>query len=109
MNDKVIVINDKNFQSEVIEHDGFVLVDFWAEWCGPCIQLMPHVEEFAKSKKGIIKVCKFNVDEQELIPSEFAIQSIPTLIIFNNGKEIARKLGGIGSSDLSEWVEDEIS
>ncbi|MBD0391739.1 thioredoxin [Wolbachia endosymbiont of Pentalonia nigronervosa] len=102
MSDDIVLVNDQNFKSEVIDYTGFVLVDFWAEWCGPCKVIMPHIEQLAKDKKDKIKVCKFNIDEGTEVPSKYGIQSIPTLIIFQGGKEIARKIGAV--SDLSSWV-----
>lgn len=106
MNHDIVSLNDQNFKLEVTDCEGFVLVDFWAEWCRPCQNLMPHIQQLAKDKKGEIKVCKFNIDEGTEIPSKYGIQSIPTLIIFQAGKEIARKVGAI--SDLSSWVEAEV-
>ncbi|MCA4774958.1 thioredoxin [Wolbachia endosymbiont of Mansonella ozzardi] len=107
MSDNITSINDQNFKSEVTDYKGFVLVDFWAEWCGPCKSLMPHVEQLAKDKKGKVKICKFNIDEGTEVPSKYGIQSIPTFVIFQNGKEVARKIGAI--SDLSSWVDSEMS
>ncbi|QOD38650.1 thioredoxin [Candidatus Wolbachia massiliensis] len=107
MSDNIISVSDQNFKSEVIDHKGFVLIDFWAEWCGPCKSIMPRIEQLAKDKKGKIKICKFNIDEGTEVPSKYGIQSIPTLIIFQNGKEISRKIGAI--NDLSDWVDSEIS
>lgn len=107
MSDDIVSVNDQSFKSEVTDHTGFVLVDFWAEWCGPCKAIMPRIEQLAKDKKDKIKVCKFNIDEGTEIPSKYGIQSIPTLIIFQGGKEIARKIGAI--NDLSGWIDDEIN
>lgn len=107
MSDSIIEVNDDNFDAEVTHYKGFVLVDFWAEWCMPCKNLMPHIQQLAKDKKDEIKVCKFDIDEGSEISSKHGIQSIPTLIIFQDGKEIARKIGA--TSDLASWVESEIS
>ncbi|MGL9732160.1 MAG: thioredoxin [Wolbachia sp.] len=107
MSDDITSINDQNFKSEVTDYKGFVLVDFWAEWCGPCKSLMPRIEQLAKDKKGKVKICKFNIDEGTEVPSKHGIQSIPTLIIFQNGKEVARKIGAI--SNLLSWIDSEIS
>ncbi|MDN5247841.1 MAG: thioredoxin [Wolbachia endosymbiont of Tyrophagus putrescentiae] len=107
MSDNITSVNDQNFKSEVADYKGFVLVDFWAEWCGPCKSLMPHVERLAQDKNGTIKVCKFNIDEGTETPTKYGIQAIPTLIIFSDGKEIARKTGLV--SNLAGWVDDEIS
>ncbi len=107
MSDDITSVSDQNFKSEVADYKGFVLVDFWAEWCRPCKNLMPRVEQLAKDKKGKIKICKFNIDGGAEVLSKYGIQSIPTLIIFQDGKEIARKIGTI--NDLSSLVDDEIS
>lgn len=107
MSDDIKSVNDQNFKSEIIDYKGFVLVDFWAEWCGPCKNLMPHIEQLAKDKKDKIKICKFNIDEGSEMPGKLGIQSIPTLIIFQDGEEIARRVGAI--SDLPSWVDSEIS
>jgi thioredoxin 1 len=105
MSDSIILVDDQSFESEVTSYKGFVLVDFWAEWCQPCKAIMPHIEQLAKDKKDKIKICKFNIDDGNEVPSKYGIQSIPTLIIFQNGKEIARKIGAIG--DLPSWVDSE--
>lgn len=107
MSDDITSVNDQNFKSEVIDYKGFVLVDFWAEWCGPCKSLMPRIEQLAKDRKGKIKICKFDIDEETEVPSKYGVQSIPTLIIFQDGKEIARKIGA--TNDLLSWVDSEIS
>ncbi|MCV3769308.1 thioredoxin [Wolbachia endosymbiont of Dipetalonema caudispina] len=103
----IISVDDQNFKSEVRNYKGFVLVDFWAEWCRPCKSLMPRIDQLAQDKEGKIKICKFNVDEGVDVPGEYGVQSIPTLIIFQDGKEIARKVGAI--NDLSSWVSSKIS
>lgn len=107
MSDDITPVNDQNFKSEVTDYKGFVLVDFWAEWCGPCKSLMPRIEQLAKDRKGKIKICKFDIDEGTEVPSNYGVQSIPTLIIFQDGKEIARKIGA--TNDLLSWVDSEIS
>ncbi|MFP3023021.1 MAG: thioredoxin [Wolbachia sp.] len=107
MSDDITTVNDQNFESEVTNHKGFVLVDFWAEWCGPCKTLMPRIEQLAKDRKDKIKICKFDIDGETEVPSKYGVQSIPTLIIFQDGKEIACKIGAI--NDLHSWVDSEIS
>ncbi|WFW29941.1 MAG: thioredoxin [Wolbachia endosymbiont of Menacanthus eurysternus] len=107
MTDNIILVNDFNFKSEVTDYQGFTLVDFWAEWCKPCKSLIPYIEQLARDKKNKIKVCKFNIDEGSEMLSKYGIQSIPTLIIFQNGKEIARKIGII--NDLSNWIDSKIN
>ncbi len=79
---------DANFQSEVLESDRPVLVDFWAPWCGPCRMVGPTIEELAKQYDGIVKVGKLNIDENQQAPSDFGISSIPAVLLFNDGKVV---------------------
>ncbi len=92
-----LVITKENFESEVLKSDKPVLVDFWAAWCGPCKMLSPVIDEIAEERSDI-KVGKINVDEQPELASQFAVMSIPTLIVFKNG-EIANKAIGVQSKD----------
>ena len=88
-----IVLTDKNFQNEVMQSDKPVLVDFWAVWCGPCKMIAPIVEEIAVEYADKIKVRKVNVDEQQSLALEYGIVSIPTLLVFKDGKEVDRIVG----------------
>ncbi len=92
------VLTDANFKSEVLQSKIPVLVDFWAEWCGPCRMLSPVVEKIAKEYKGKLKVGKLNVDDNPDTPSEYGIQGIPTLLIFKNG-ELAQRLVGFQAEE----------
>lgn len=103
----VLKVTDESFESEVVKHKGFVIVDFWAEWCGPCRQLGPVVDEFAKEFIGKVKVCKMNVDENPEYPTRLGIRGIPTLIMFQDGKQIATKVGAVPKSMLVEWFNSE--
>jgi thioredoxin 1 len=105
----LLEVNDENFKKEVSTNKGFVLVDFWAPWCGPCRQLGPLVEQVATEMVGKIKVCKMNVDDNPETPSQFGIRGIPALIIFQNGKPVANKVGFMPKATLTEWIESEIS
>jgi len=87
-----ININDQNFQSEVMESDQKVLLDFWASWCAPCRMLLPTVEEIAKERPDL-KVCKINVDDEPILAEKFGIVSIPTLIVMKDGEVINRAMG----------------
>lgn len=88
-----ITITKDNFENEVIKSDKPVLVDFWATWCGPCRMLAPVVEEIAEENSELIKVGKVNVDEEPLLANQFGISSIPTLILFKDGKPVSTSLG----------------
>ncbi len=101
-------INDNNFKQEVLEEDLPVLVDFWAEWCGPCRMVAPVVEQIAKEYKGKLKVCKLNVDEAPKTASSYGIMSIPTLAIFKNGKVVDKILGALPKADLETTIKKHI-
>lgn len=96
-------VSDENFSSEVLEHKGIIIVDFWAEWCGPCRQLGPILEEFAADNIANVKVCKMNVDDNPETPSSYGIRSIPTMIMFKDGKQVDTKVGVLQKSALMEW------
>ena len=101
-----ININDGNFKQEVLEESLPVLVDFWAEWCGPCLMVAPAVEQIAKEYKGKLKVCKLNVDEAPKTASEYGIMSIPTLGIFKEGKMVDKVIGALPKSELEKAVKE---
>lgn len=88
-----IVLNNENFESEVLQASVPVLVDFWATWCGPCMMLAPTVEQVAKQANGSYKVGKVNVDEQPALAAKYGIESIPTLIVFKNGSLVKKSVG----------------
>ena len=95
-----IKTNDTNFKQEVLDSDIPVLVDFWAEWCGPCLMVAPIVEAIAKKYKGKLKVCKVNVDEAPGTSSEYGIMSIPTLAIFKDGVLADKVIGAVPKTEL---------
>ena len=104
-NELTINVNDENFKEEVINSPSPVLVDFWAEWCGPCRMISPLVEEISKDYEGRLKVCKLNVEEGRRISSEYGVMNIPTLIIFKDGKVVDKVVGVAPKGDLVSKIE----
>ena len=102
------VINDSTFENEVLKSDKPVLVDFFATWCGPCRQMLPIVTELSEEMSDKIKIVKMDVDESPKTPETFAIQSIPTLILFKDGKVLDQKTGAMPKSALLEWINSKI-
>ena len=102
------IITDGNFKSEVLEAKQPVLVDFWAEWCGPCKMLSPVVERIAKANQGKLVVGKMNVDENQQTPQQFGIQGIPTLILFKGGSAVSRLVGYQSQENIQRAVDDAI-
>ena len=100
-----INLNDENFKKEVLEADLPVLVDFWASWCGPCKMLGPVIEKLADDDQGKVKVCKVNIDEGKSSAAEYGIMSIPTLIIFKDGKVVDKFTGVLPKAKLEEKLE----
>ena len=97
-------IKDNEFQKEVLDSKGLVLVDFWAEWCGPCRQLGPVLEEVSKEMGDTVKICKMNVDEAPNTAAQFGIRSIPTMFLFKDGKQIDVKVGFNAQSAITSWL-----
>ena len=98
----VIKINKGNYQNEVINSESTVLLDFYADWCGPCKMLAPELEAFA-SETDSVKVCKLNADESTDLAMIYGVMSIPTLLLFKDGKEIARHVGGCEKQDIADF------
>jgi len=97
-------VTDASFEAEVIKSAEPVIVDFWAEWCGPCRMIAPALEEIATELKGKVKIAKLNVDENPGVAGKFGIRSIPTLMAFKGGKHVATKTGAGPKSELSRWI-----
>ncbi len=97
-------IKDSEFQTEVLDSKGLVLVDFWAEWCGPCRQLGPVLEEVSKEMGPSVKFCKMNVDEAPDTAAHFGIRSIPTMFLFKDGKQVDVKVGFNSQSSIVSWL-----
>ena len=100
MNDKIKVVSDASFESDVVNSSQPVLVDFWAEWCGPCKMIAPILEELAVEQDGVFKVAKVNVDDAPGLAQRFEVMSIPTLILFKNGEPTKRVVGAKGKDAL---------
>jgi thioredoxin 1 len=98
-------VTDQSFENDVLKAPGPVLVDFWAQWCGPCLQIAPFLEDLSKDMDGKLQVAKVNIDESQSVPAKYGVRGIPTLILFKNGQVAATKVGSLPKSKLYEWVE----
>lgn len=98
-------VTDDSFEADVIQSDRLVLVDFWAEWCGPCKMVAPMLEELANDKAGAVTIAKINIDENPNTPQKYGVRGIPTLMLFRDGQVAATKIGALPKSKLYEWVE----
>tara|TARA_B100000902_G_C26485070_1_gene516619 strand:- start:27 stop:347 length:321 start_codon:yes stop_codon:yes gene_type:complete len=104
----ILNVEDKDFKEKVLESDKPVLCDFWAEWCGPCKQIAPILHELAEDYKEKILVAKVNIDENPEVPSNYGIMSIPTLILFKNGKSVSSQIGLVEKDSLTKWLDENI-
>jgi len=103
--DKIVKLSDDNFEAEVLKSDTPVLVDFWAEWCGPCKMVAPLLDEMAEEMHGKVRIAKLNVDENQKIAYQFQVQSIPTFILFKDGKMADRMLGAMPKSAFQSFID----
>jgi thioredoxin 1 len=101
-------VSDATFETEVLKANDPVVVDFWAEWCGPCRMIAPALEEIASTLDGKVKIVKLNVDENPQTAAKFGIMSIPTLMIFKNGELASRQVGAAPKQKLEQWITDSV-
>ena len=101
-------VTDDSFDAVVLSAEGPVLVDFWAEWCGPCKQIAPALEELATKMEGQVTIAKVNIDDNPMTPSKYGVRSIPTLMLFKNGEVAATKIGAVATTQLVDWVNENI-
>jgi thioredoxin 1 len=109
MSDKIKHVTDKTFEREVIQSTVPVLVDYWAEWCGPCKMIGPALDASAESYAGRLSIAKVNVDENPSLPSRYGIRGIPTLMIFKNGQVAATKVGALSKAQLAAFIDDNLN
>ena len=98
-------VTDDSFEADVLNASTAVVVDFWAEWCGPCLQIAPALEDLARDMTDKVTVAKLNIDENPTTPQKYGVRGIPTLIMFKDGQVAATKVGSVPKSQLYEWVE----
>jgi len=108
MSENITNVTDASFEDEVLKADGAVLVDYWAEWCGPCKMIAPVLEEVAKDYGDRLKICKLNIDENSETPPKFGIRGIPTLMLFKGGSVEATKVGALSKSQLTAFLDSNI-
>lgn len=108
MSEKIVHVTDDNFESEVLQSGEPVLVDYWAEWCGPCKMIAPVLDEIAGEYDGKVKIAKLNIDDNPNTPPRYGIRGIPTLMLFKDGEVEATKVGAVSKSQLTAFIDSNI-
>ena len=104
MSENTKAVSDQSFDEDVLKASGPVLVDFWAEWCGPCKMIAPALEELATEFSGKLTVAKVNIDDNPLTPTNYGVRGIPTLLMFKDGAKVAEQVGALPKSRLKDWI-----
>ncbi len=108
MSDKIVHVTDDNFENEVLQSSDPVLVDYWAEWCGPCKMIAPVLDEIAGEYDGEVKIAKLNIDDNPNTPPRYGIRGIPTLMLFKDGEVEATKVGAVSKSQLTAFIDSNL-
>lgn len=108
MSDRIVYVTDASFENDVLKSSEPVLVDYWAEWCGPCKMIAPILDEIADEYAGKIKIAKLNIDENPQTPPKYGIRGIPTLMLFKNGGVEATKVGAVSKSQLTAFIDSNL-
>ena len=101
-------VSDQSFEQDVLKAEGPVLVDFWAEWCGPCKQIAPSLEKISQEMGGKVTFTKINIDDNPLTPTQYGVRGIPTLMLFKGGQVAATKVGALPKGKLVEWIQSSV-